>query len=461
MSLPLYLGTEKIPKLLWKFSLPAIIAMMASSLYNMADTFFIGQGVGSLALAGIAVSFPFMNLSAAFGTLVGVGASTMVSVKLGEKDYETARKILGNVMVLNFIIGGIFAVIALCFLDQILLFFGASEQTLPFARDYMKIILYGNIFTHIYFGQNAVFRASGHPKRAMLLTLVTVVLNCILDPLFIFVFDWGITGAAIATILSQIVSLIIQIKIFCNKNEFLHYTKKIFKLDPTIVKESLSIGMAPFLMNVAGCFVVILANNGFKTYGGDMAVAANGICHQIVFVFFMFLMGLTQGMQPVAGYNYGAKQYRRVMEAFKLTCIYGSIVLIIGFAVCQLFPAEIVSIFTKKDEPNRLELINHAVKGLHLVTVTFPILASQVVISNLFQNMGMARKAIILSLLRQVVCLIPMLLIFPKLWGINGVWLSMPASDLMAAVISAIMMNKLYKSWKDEGLLEEKAVVTA
>jgi putative MATE family efflux protein len=449
MSLPLYLGTENIKKLLWKFAIPAIIAMMASSLYNIADTFFIGKGVGALGITAIALTFPFMNISAAFGTLVGIGASTLVSVKLGEKDYDTARRILGNVMVLNFIIGGLFAIIALIFLDPILIFFGASPDTLPYSREYMEIILYGNIITHIYYGQNAVFRSAGHPKRAMLLTCNTVVLNCILDPLFIFVFGWSIKGAAIATVLSQLVSLIIQMKLFMNKNELLHYTKDIFWLDAKIVKESMAIGLAPFLMNLASCFVVILCNQGLKTHGGDMAIGANGLIHQIVFVFFMFVMGLNQGMQPVAGYNYGAKQYKRVLEVFKLTTIYATIVLTFGFAVCELFPRQIISIFTDDQE-----LIGHAVYGIRLVMSVFPILGAQVVISHLFQSLGLAKRAILLSLLRQVVFLIPFLFIFPHFWGITGVWLSMPASDLVAAVISALLMIQLYKSWKQKGYLE-------
>ncbi len=449
MSLPLYLGTENIKKLLWKFAIPAIIAMMAQSLYNIADTFFIGNGVSALGITAIALTFPFMNISAAFGTLVGVGASTLVSVKLGEKDYDTARRILGNVMVLNFIIGGLFAIIALCFLDPILTFFGASPETLPLARKYMEIILYGNIITHIYYGQNAVFRSSGHPKRAMLLTCNTVVLNCLLDPFFIFVFGWGIRGAAIATVLSQLVSLVIQMKLFMNKNELLHYTKDIFWLDAKIVKDSMAIGMAPFLMNIASCFVVILCNHGLKNHGGDMAIGANGVIHQIVFVFFMFVMGLNQGMQPVAGYNYGAKQYKRVLEVFKLTTIYATIVLSFGFALCEIFPRQIISVFTDNQE-----LIDHAVYGIRLVVSAFPILGAQVVISHLFQSLGLAKRAILLSLLRQVVCLIPALLLFPKFWGITGVWLAMPASDLMAAVISTVLMVELYKAWKRKGWLE-------
>ena len=328
---PTALGTEKIGKLLIQYAVPAIIAMTASSLYNMVDSIFIGHGVGRMAISGLALTFPLMNLAAAFGSLVGVGAATLVSVKLGQKDYDTAQRVLGNVLVLNIIIGLAFTVLTLLFLDPILFFFGGSEATIGYARDYMEVILLGNVVTHLYLGLNAVLRSAGHPQRAMYATIATVVINTILDPLFIFVFDWGIRGAAIATIVAQVIALMWQFKLFSNKEELLHFHRGIFRLKRKIVFDSLAIGMSPFLMNLASCFIVILINQGLKRYGGDLAIGAFGIVNRLVFVFVMIVLGLNQGMQPIAGYNFGARQYPRVTRVLKLTIIGATIVTTTGF----------------------------------------------------------------------------------------------------------------------------------
>ena len=321
---PTALGTENIGKLLMQYAIPAIIAMTASSLYNMVDSIFIGQGVGPMAISGLALTFPLMNLAAAFGSLVGVGASTLVSVKLGQRDYDTARRVLGNVVVLNVILGLSFAAITLMFLDPILYFFGGSDQTVGYARDYMEIILLGNIITHMYLGLNAVLRSSGHPKQAMYATIATVIINTVLDPIFIFWFDWGIRGAAIATVIAQLVSLMWLLKLFSNKEELLHFSKGIFRLKRKIVFNSLAIGLSPFLMNVASCLIVILINKGLTKYGGDYAVGAYGIVNRLVFMIVMVVMGLNQGMQPIAGYNYGARQFPRVTQVLKITIIYAT-----------------------------------------------------------------------------------------------------------------------------------------
>ena len=291
------LGTERIGKLLMQYAIPAIIAMTASSLYNMVDSIFIGHGVGPLAISGLAITFPLMNLAAAFGSLVGVGASTLVSVRLGQKDYDTAQHILGNVITLNLIIGIGFTILTLLFLDPILYFFGASADTISYARDYMYIILLGNVVTHMYLGLNALLRASGHPQKAMIATITTVIINTLLDPIFIYIFKWGIEGAAIATILAQIISLTWQFKTFTNKNELLHLRHGIYKLRGNIIKNTIAIGMSPFLMNLAACFIVIFINKGLKEYDGDLAIGAFGIVNRIVFLFVMIVMGLNQGMQ--------------------------------------------------------------------------------------------------------------------------------------------------------------------
>ena len=303
------LGTQPIGKLLMQYAIPAIIAMTATSLYNMVDSIFIGQGVGPMAISGLAITFPFMNLGAAFGAMVGVGASTLISVKLGQRDYSMAQTVLGNVVTLNVIIGVVFSIVSLLFLDPILYFFGASPDTIGYARDFMQVILLGNIFTHMYLGLNAVLRAAGHPQKAMYATINTVIINIILAPIFIYVFKWGIRGAAIATVIAQIVSLVWQFKILTNQNELLHLKKGIYSLQNKIVKNIIAIGLSPFCMNVASCFIVIFINKGLKEYDGDLAIGAYGIVNRLVFICVMIVMGITQGMQPIAGYNYGAQQY--------------------------------------------------------------------------------------------------------------------------------------------------------
>lgn len=432
---PLALGTERIGKLLMQYAIPAIIAMTASSLYNMVDSIFIGHGVGALAISGLALTFPLMNLAAAFGSLVGVGASTLISVKLGQKDYDTAQRVLGNVLVLNVIIGLLFTVVTLIFLDPILYFFGGSDATVGYARDYMVVILLGNIITHIYLGLNAVLRSAGHPQKAMYATIATVLVNTLLDPLFIYVFDWGIQGAAIATITAQVLALIWQFKLFSNKNELLHFHKGIYRLKKKIVYDSLAIGMSPFLMNLAACFIVILINQGLQKYGGDLAIGAFGIVNRLVFIVVMIVMGLNQGMQPIAGYNYGAQQYLRVRKVLIVTIVAATLVTTFGFLVGMLMPELAVSIFTTDEE-----LIRLAAKGLRITVVFFPIIGFQMVTSNFFQSIGMASKAIFLSISRQVLILIPCLLILPRYYGQFGVWVSMPVSDITASLIAGSML---------------------
>ena len=440
---PTELGTQPIGKLLLQYAIPAIIAMTASSLYNMVDSIFIGHGVGPLAISGLAITFPLMNLAAAFGSLVGVGASTLVSVKLGQKDYATAQNILGNVVTLNFIIGIGFSILTLLFLDPILYFFGASPDTISYARDYMVIILLGNVITHMYLGLNALLRASGHPQKAM---TATVIINTILDPIFIYLFHWGIQGAAIATILAQIISLVWQFKTFTNKNELLHLRRGIYKLRGTIVKNTIAIGMSPFLMNLAACFIVIFINKGLKEYDGDLAIGAFGIVNRIVFLFVMIVMGLNQGMQPIAGYNFGAQQYHRVNQVLKLTIYGATAVTTTGFLVGELMPELAVSAFTTHEG-----LIQLSATGLRIVVIFFPIIGFQMVTSNFFQSIGMAGKAIFLSLTRQLLFLLPSIILLPLCWGSAGIWWSMPISDLAASVVAGIMLYRQFKIFKTHG----------
>ena len=440
---PTALGTESIGKLLMQYAVPAIIAMTASSLYNMVDSIFIGHGVGTMALSALALTFPLMNLGAAFGALVGVGAATLISVKLGQKDYDTAQRVLGNVFVLNILLGLAFTVIVFPFLNPILYFFGGSDETVEYARQFMEIILLGNVVTHLYLGLNAVLRASGHPKQAMYATIATVAINTILAPIFIFMFDWGIRGAAIATVSAQVIALLWQLKQFNNANELLHFRRGIFRLKRKIVFDSLAIGMSPFLMNLAACLIVILINQGLKKYGGDLAIGAFGIVNRLVFIVVMIVMGLNQGMQPIAGYNFGAKLYDRVNKVLKLTIIYATCVTTFGFLVGMLAPNLVVGIFTSDAELTEL-----SATGLRITVMFFPIIGFQMVTSNLFQSIGMAGKAIFLSLTRQMLILLPCLLILPHFFGVAGVWYSMPVSDLLASLIALVMLVYQFRKFK-------------
>lgn len=439
---PIELGTENIGKLLKQYAIPAIIAMIASSLYNITDSIFIGHGVGPLAISGLAITFPLMNLAAAFGSLVGAGAATLLSVRLGQKDYTTANSILGNVFIMNLIIGISFTIVSLLFLDPILYFFGASQKTLPYAHDFMVIILSGNVITHMYLGLNSMLRSSGKPKQSMYATIFTVLINLVLNPLFIFVFGWGIQGSAYATIISQTTVLIWQIYLFCDKNNFIHIQKGIFKLNKYIVKDSLSIGMSPFLMNAAASVIVIIINQGLLKYGGDLAVGAYGIVNRIAFLFVTVVLGLNQGMQPIAGYNFGAKLYSRVTEVLKKTILIATLIMCTGFIIVESVPHAVASIFTTDKE-----LIDIASLGLRIVFICYPIVGFQIVTSTFFQSIGMAKKAIILSLTRQILFLIPFLLILPRFFGIAGIWISMPAADFFATILAAIMLLKQYKEF--------------
>ncbi len=441
----LELGTKPVGRLLMQYALPAIIAMTASSLYNIIDSIFIGQGVGALAISGLALTFPFHNLAAAFGAAVGVGASTCISVKLGQKDYSTAQVILGNTFTLNLIIGIAFSVVSLLFLDEILYFFGASDQTLPYARDYMLVILLGNVFSHMYFGMNAVLRAAGKPQVAMYTTIATVVLNVIFAPIFIYGLHWGIAGAALATILSQVLGLCWQMRIFTDKREMLHLKNGTFKLKRNIVNNIIAIGMSPFSMNVCACIVVIFINTGLQHYGGDMAVGAYGIANKVAFIFVMINMGVNQGMQPIAGYNYGAMKIDRLMKVFKYTIIVGTIVTTTGFLVAELIPELCARLFTTDET-----LIALSIDGIRISMMTFPIVGYQMVTANFFQSIGMAKVSMFMSLSRQMIFLLPLLIILPPFMGVDGIWWAMPISDAIAAIVALIIMAIYMKRFRVE-----------
>ena len=442
-SATLELGTKPVGSLLMQYAIPAIVAMVASSLYNMVDSIFIGQGVGPMAISGLAITFPFMNLSGAIGACIGVGASTYLSVKLGQKDYSMAQRILGNSVILKIITGIIFGAICLLFLDPILRFFGASDNTLPYAHEYMVVILLGNVFTHLYFGMNALLRAASKPKQAMYATIFTVVLNTALDPIFIYTLDMGIRGAALATILSQTTALCWQIKQFSNPHELLHFKRGIYKLDWSIIKNILAIGVSPLAMNTCSCIIVIFINTALVKYGGDMAVGAYGIANRIGFLFFMIVMGINQGMQPIAGYNYGAMRFDRMLKVLKLSMVSATAIMAVGWLVGELMPYPCARLFTTD-----AELIEQAVKGIRLNMIAFPLIGSQAVITNFFQSIGKAKISIFLSLSRQMIFLLPLLVALPPMLGVDGVWLALPASDTVAFIVTWIIMIRYMHKFK-------------
>ena len=439
----LELGTKPVGKLLWQYALPAVVAMTASSLYNIIDRSVIGQVVGPEAIAGLGITFPFMNLSAAFGAAVGVGASTCISVKLGQKDYQTAEHLLGNTVTLNLLVGLAFMVVCLVFLDPILRFFGASDVTLPYGRAFMQVILLGNMITHMYFGMNAVLRAAGKPRHAMYATLFTVVCNIVLVIAFVWWFKWGIRGAALATVTSQTLALCWQMWILSNKNELLHLRRGIYRLKSTLVKNIIAIGISPFLMNLCSCLVVIFMNNRFVKYGGDMAVGAYSIANSMGMVFFMFVMGINQGMQPIAGYNYGAKDYGRMMRCLNLSILAATAVLTVGWLLAMAVPTQMARIFTT--DPT---LISMSATGIRVNMLLFPLIGFQAVVTNFFQCIGRVKISIFLSLSRQLLILVPLIVVLPLFFGLDGVWASLPASDGIAALIAAGVMAKYMRQFK-------------
>lgn len=439
----LELGTKPVGRLLLQYALPAMVAMTASSLYNIIDRAFIGQVVGPEAIAGLGITFPFMNLSGAFGAAVGVGASTCISVKLGQKDYKTAEHLLGNTVTLNLIVGLVFMVVCLAFLNPILRFFGASDATLPYAREFMIVILLGNMITHMYFGMNAVLRAAGKPRHAMYATLFTVGMNIVLVIAFVWWFRWGIRGAALATITSQTMALCWQMWLFSDKRELLHLKRGIYRLKADLVKNIISIGISPFLMNVTSCVIVIFMNNQFVRYGGDMAVGAYSIANSVAMVFFMFVIGVNQGMQPIAGYNYGAEKYDRMLRCLWLAIAVATAILLVGWTLSMVFSQQIARIFTTDET-----LLEMSARGIKLDMLVFFVVGSQAVITNFFQCIGKVKISIFLSLSRQLFLLLPMAYVFPLFWDLDGVWYSMPASDFSSFAMTIPFLLWYMKKFK-------------
>lgn len=435
---PLSLGTEPIGRLLMRYSVPAIIASVATSLYNIIDSMFIGQGVGAMAISGLAITFPLMNLVIAFCVFIAAGGATISSIFLGQKDHKRATDVLNNVLLMAIIHSLVFGGLSLAFLDEILRFFGATDETIPYAREFMKVILLGSPVSYIFIALNNMMRATGYPKRAMQTALLSVAFNLVMAPIFIFVFKWGIAGAALATICGQSVTMIWVFKHFCDKNSYVHFVFGKIKLSWSIVRRIYSIGLSPFLMNVCACVVVIFINAALLKTGGDngnLAVGAFGIVNRTGMLFVMVVFGVTQGMQPILGYNYGAKEWNRVKRTLKTGIIIGIIITSVGFLIAELLPYHVASLFT-----NDKTLIDISVTGFYISFIFYSVVGGQVVIQNFFQSIGKPKVSIFLSLTRQLLFLIPTLLVLPSLFGLNGVWWSLAVSDMLAFLVAAVTL---------------------
>lgn len=441
------LGTEPIGRLLLRYSLPAIAGMVVFSLYNIVDSIFIGHGVGPLALSGLTVAFPVMNLNFALGLLFGIGGAASSSLFIGQKNLPAAQQVLGNVLILGILGGFIFGGGMLFFLKDILIHFGASPQTLPYAYDFMVIILMGLPITYTMFNLNHIMRATGYPKKAMYSAVLTVGVNIILAPFFLFVLGWGIKGAALATVLSQFAGMLWVLHHFYQKKSLVHFQPGIFRLKKEIVARITAIGLSPCIMNVSACVIVVLINKGLLVHGGDLAVGAYGVISRVLILFAMIVIGLTQGMQPIVGYNYGAKNMHRVKQTLKYGVLAGVAITTAGFIACEFFPATIAGMFTSDTE-----LQSFAVTGLRLCSIAFILVGAQIVLGNFFQAIGKAKLAIFLSMTRQILFLIPCLLILPHWWGRNGIWISIPISDTLSFIVTVVALMIFLKDMKKKPL---------
>ena len=447
------LAQKKISSIIWEYSLPAIVGMLVNTLYNIVDRIFIGQGVGAMAISGLAITFPVTILTSSLGMLVGVGAASRISISLGEKKKDTAERILGNSFLLIILFNAIVMTLFYIYLDQILIAFGATEQTLPYAREYLRIVLVGNVFISLCYSFNNMMRASGYPKKAMYTMMIGAVLNIILDPIFIFVFKLGIAGVAWATVISMFVGMIFVMYHFVQKDSIIRLKRKFIRLNKDIILAIVSIGMSPFFMQVAASGVAVLMNVALIKHGGDLAVGAFGILNSMTMIIVMLIVGLNQGTQPIIGYNYGAQRYGRVQETFKYTLKVATVFSCTGFVIGMFFPRVFASAFTTDSE-----LLDIAESGIRLGLISFPIVGFQIVAGSFFQSIGKAKKAIIQSLSRQILFLVPALLILPNMFGLTGVWISMPIADFLSSVLSLYLLMgqiEIMKEMEREQLMPE------
>lgn len=462
----LSLGTDNIGSLLWRYAAPAIIAMASNSIYHIIDSIFVGHGVGGAAISGMAITMPIMNIAGAFGAMVGVGAAARMSIRLGEGNMQAAEKTLANAVMLNLILGFALMAVMLIFLDPILQLFSggnASAETLSYARDFMRIILLGNMTQHMYLGLNEQIRASGYPQKSMRIILTAVALNLCLNPLFIFKFGWGIKGSALATVISQAVAFLIACSHFCLKSSFVRFRRVAFVLDWKIIKAILSIGLAPFMVNICASMVAAFVNTALLKYGGtgahdvvhtthasaDIYVGAYGIANRVVMLLIMVIQGLNQGMQPIVGFNYGAKQYDRVRKALFMTIGCGMTISTLGFLACQIFPESIADMFVDSTKGgDEALMITAASQAMRIIVTMFPLVGFQIVAAAFFQYIGHAKLAIFVSMTRQMLFLLPLLWIVPRFLGATGVWVSMPIADCASITLAAILLIRELKRLK-------------
>jgi putative MATE family efflux protein len=437
------LATENIGKLIWTYSVPAIVGTVVMSLYNIVDRIFIGQGVGPLAISGLALTFPFMILLMAFGMLVGAGSAARISITLGENNKEKAEKILANAFVLTLIISGTVVILSYIFMSDVLRLFGGTEKTIGYAEEFMRIIIPGGILSALNFGFNNIMRASGYPNKAMYTMIICSIINVILDAIFIFWFHWGIQGAAIATNISYLVGTIWVLSHFMKKNSNIRFYRKNFRLEKNIVTSILSIGMSPFSMQLATSFVIVLVNSTLIHYGGDLAIGAFGIINSVNTLVVMVIIGLNQGTQPIIGYNYGAKKYDRMFKTLKFGAIIATFLTTFGFIIGTFLPSFMASLFTRD-----IELQAIATKALRISVIMFPIVGFQIVVTNFFQSIGKAKISIYLSLTRQILFLVPSLLILPPIFGLTGAWAAMPVSDGLSTIVSVVTIVYFIRKFK-------------
>lgn len=427
--------TKRINKIVWEYALPGIIGTVVTALYNVIGRIFIGQGVGALAISGLAITFPVMNLTSSIGMLVGAGAAARISISLGKRDKLTSEKILGNSLLLTIILNAVFITLILIFLEPILRAFGASDLTLPYAYDYLKIVLLGNVFVSLTYNFNAMMRSSGYPKKAMVTMLIGAVFSVILTPIFLYGFDLGIQGVAWATVTSMLLGMLFVMHHFLQKKSLIRLKWKYIKLNKKIILAIVSIGMSPFSMQVAASGVAVLMNTSLIRHGGDLAVGAYGIINTVLMMFLMIIMGLNQGTQPIIGYNYGAANYKRVRETLLYALKIATIITVAGALIGVIFPGVFAAAFTTD-----AELMSITERGIRIAVSAMPLVGFQIVSSSFFQSIGFAAKSLIQSLSRQLIFLVPGIILLPRLWGLDGLWIAMPVSDVLAFILSLLLL---------------------
>jgi len=437
------LGKEKISKLLFQFSVPAIIAMLVNSIYNIVDRMFVGNVVGRLGLAGITICFPVMILIMAYGMLVGIGGASLISIRLGENKKDEAEKILGNGSTLMIVGGLLLGLLMHLFIEPLLTLFGASPDVMPYAVSYLNIILYGTMFQTFSFGMNSYIRAEGNPVISMISMLIGAISNIILDYIFIFHFKMGLQGAALGTILAQAIASIWILRHYFSRKSILHFHLKSLILESKIVVRIMQVGAGMFLMQVASAFVVTIMNRSLKYFGGDVAISAYGIINSITMLFFMPVFGINQGSQPIIGYNYGAKKIKRMTKTIKLAMLAATAVMFLGWLVIMIFPTQLIKLFNKND----LELIELATMAIRYVNIMIPIVGFQIIGTGYFQATGKARQAAFLSLSRQLIFLVPLVLIGGQIGELKGMLIAIPVSDLLSSVLTATFLLREKKKW--------------